>query len=95
MPTYGSVRQVLVVVCRAKKIPFGGSSWRIHDIRHTAASVLAEASVSHSIIAALLGHRLGGVTALYTHATLTALNQAVDILAAYWLGASRRLKAVK
>jgi len=54
--------------------------WRIHDIRHTAASLLAEAGVSHSIIAALLGHTLPGVTAHYTHATLPALRKAVEVL---------------
>jgi len=54
--------------------------WTIHDIRRTAASLLAEAGTSHSIIAALLGHTLSGATAVYTHATIPALRLAALIL---------------
>ncbi len=68
----------------SKLVREGG--WTVHDIRHTAASLLAEAGISHSIIAALLGHTLTGMTAHYTHATLPALRAAALILEQWCTG---------
>jgi integrase len=62
------------------KIGIPPAHWRIHDIRHTTASQMAEAGVSQSIIAEMLGHTLGGTTARYTHATMPALRQAALVL---------------
>jgi integrase len=94
LPSYASARQTLEVITEQEGIRFNRGGWVIHDIRHTAASVLAEAGISHSIIAALLGHRLGGMTAIYTHATLPALKQAVSVLETYWLGEQKPLRIV-
>jgi integrase len=94
LPSYCAAHQTLKVICEQEGIRFGRSGWVIHDIRHTAASILAEAGISHSIIAALLGHRLGGMTAIYTHATLPALKQAVSVLETYWLGEQKPLRIV-
>jgi len=43
----------------------------------------------------VLGHRLGGMTALYTHATLQALGDAMRVLEHYWQGEARRLRVVQ
>lgn len=93
-PSAEAVRQTIIAIAPKLGITFGRAGWVIHDIRHTAASVLAEAGVSHSIIAACLGHRLGGMTARYTHATLPALKVAVRLLETYWLGEAQRLRIV-
>lgn len=79
--SYFSMRHSAML--RAKRIGItlhGAETWHIHDIRHTAASILAEAGTSHSVIAALLGHTLAGTTARYTHASLKALRDAVLVL---------------
>ena len=72
-------------------IVVGMDSWRIHDIRHTVASVLAESGINQKIIADLLGHSLGGMTSRYTHSTLPALRAASAVLESYWSG--RRVAA--
>lgn len=78
---YPSLRQMAMLRAQKVGIKFSGeTNWHIHDIRHTAASVLAESGTSHSVIAALLGHTLGGVTARYTHASMKALRDAVLVL---------------
>ena len=93
-PTAHTMRLTVEIVARQIGIPLGRDRWVLHDIRHTAASVLAEAGISHSIIATVLGHRLGGMTAIYTHATLQALKDAMNVLEQYWLGEARRLRVV-
>ena len=40
---------------------------RVHDLRHTYASVLASAGLSLPVIGALLGHTQPGTTARYAH----------------------------
>ena len=94
-PKSATVRQTMQVVSAQMDLAVGRETWVIHDIRHTAASVLAEAGISHSIIATVLGHRLGGMTALYTHATLQALGDAMRVLEHYWQGEARRLRVVQ
>ena len=94
-PRRATVTQAVQVVADQIELPVGRETWVIHDIRHTAASVLAEAGISHSIIATLLGHRLGGMTAIYTHATLQALKDAMSVLDHYWIGETRRLRVVQ
>jgi integrase len=85
-PSYPALRHLWRLSAQANKILVGYDGWTIHDIRHTAASNLAEAGVSHSVIAALLGHKLGGITAKYTHASIPALTEAVRILESWWIG---------
>ena len=52
-----------VAICRAAQI----EGARLHDLRHTYASVLASAGLSLPIIGALLGHTTPTTTARYAH----------------------------
>lgn len=93
-PAYMNVYHRMLKSRERGEVRFGRDAWVLHDIRHTAASVMAEAGISHSIIAQLLGHSLGGMTARYTHASLPALRQATLVLEAYWNGEQKRLQVV-
>jgi integrase len=53
-------------------------SARIHDLRHTYASVLASAGLSLPIIGALLGHSQPATTARYAHLLDDPLRQATE-----------------
>lgn len=53
-------------------------SARIHDLRHTYASMLASAGMSLPIIGALLGHSQPATTARYSHLMDDPLRQATD-----------------
>lgn len=75
--TYPSLYKIFRTI-RNHTIP--GSSWHLHDIRHTAASLMAEAGISHAIIADMLGHVLSGMTQRYTHATIPGLRVAALVL---------------
>ncbi|TIQ46805.1 MAG: DUF4102 domain-containing protein [Mesorhizobium sp.] len=57
-------------------------SARIHDLRHTYASVLASAGLSLPIIGALLGHSQPATTARYAHLMDDPLRQATERVAA-------------
>jgi integrase len=59
---------------------------RIHDLRHTYASVLASAGQSLSIIGALLGHTQATTTARYTHLFDDPLRHATESVAAIVTG---------
>ena len=52
-----------IAICRAAQI----TGARLHDLRHTYASVLASAGLSLPIIGALLGHTTPTTTARYAH----------------------------
>lgn len=54
---------------------------RFHDLRHTAATRLADAGIGTRAIMALLGHRCIQTSARYTHATDEGLRRAVEALA--------------
>lgn len=58
-------------------------SARIHDLRHTYASVLASAGLSLPIIGALLGHSQPSTTARYSHLMDDPLRQATERAAAF------------
>lgn len=47
----------------------GVSNWRLHDLRRTAATRMAERKVSRFIIERVLGHADSGVTAIYDRAS--------------------------
>ena len=81
---YRSFRETVATAAQARGIPVSDDTWLIHDIRHTAATVLARGRINLAIIAALLGHRLGGMTVKYTHADDHALRDAVNVLDGYW-----------
>ena len=54
---------------------------RIHDLRHTFASVAAGSGVSLPIIGALLGHTQPQTTARYAHLTADPIRHAVNLTA--------------
>jgi integrase len=51
---------------------------RLHDLRHTYASILASEGLSLPIIGALLGHTQPGTTARYTHLFQDPLRAATE-----------------
>ena len=59
---------------------------RVHDLRHTYASVLASAGLSLSIIGALLGHTQPSTTARYAHLFDDPLRAATERAAAIITG---------
>jgi integrase len=65
-------------LCKTAKL--GGV--RIHDLRHTAASVLASAGVSLLMIGKLLGHTQSSTTARYAHLYDDAQRATADLLGA-------------
>ena len=59
----------------------GTSGWHRHDVRRTGATILQREGCSMEIIAALLGHKLQGVTPIYLrHDYSTEKRNAVDTL---------------
>jgi integrase len=75
-------------VCSAAKI----EGVTLHTLRHSFASVAAELGYSEFIIAGLLGHRAGSVTARYSHLPDRALLVAADAVSGE---IERRLGLVK
>jgi integrase len=59
---------------------------RLHDLRHTFASVLASAGLSLPLIGALLGHTQPGTTARYAHLFDDPLRAATEKAAAIITG---------
>ena len=57
-------------------------SFRLHDLRHSAASFMLEAGASLTEIGAALGHQNASTTAKYAHLTGSAVRNAVDALGA-------------
>lgn len=58
----------------------GRSVLRVHDVRHTAGSWLAQEGFSETVIAEVLGHTRSGVTAGYVHLRPEHLRAAVEKL---------------
>jgi integrase len=56
------------------------ADFHFHDLRHTAATRMADAGADPSTLAAILGHSDIRMTARYTHATDQAKRRAVDNL---------------
>jgi integrase len=71
-------------LCRAAKI----TGLRMHDLRHSFASVLASDGVSLPMIGALLGHNEPATTARYSHLFDTALRDATGRAGAIITGKS-------
>lgn len=57
---------------------------RLHDLRHTFATLLGELGVAEGVIGALLGHVPSSITQHYARATLAAMREAVELLAAHY-----------
>lgn len=58
--------------------------WSIHDLRRTAKTKMAELGVGPHISEKVLGHKLGGVLAIYDqHSYLREQQEALDLLAAH------------
>ena len=51
-----------------------------HEARHTCISRLVEAGVNDRIIKAIVGHKDNDVTSVYTHVSLQAMQEAVEVL---------------
>ena len=61
-------------VCKKAKL----SNFRIHDLRHSYASILASSGLSLPIIGALLGHTQQSTTARYSHLFDHSLREATE-----------------
>jgi site-specific recombinase XerD len=59
---------------------------RLHDLRHTYASVLASSGASLPLIGALLGHTQPGTTARYSHLLDDPLRAATERVGAAMTG---------
>lgn len=58
--------------------------WSIHDLRRTAKTKMSELGVAPHVSEKVLGHKLGGVLAVYDqHSYLKAQQEALDLLAAH------------
>jgi integrase len=55
-------------------------SCRLHDLRHTAATKLAEAGVPESTMLSLMGHMSRAMSEHYSHIRMTAKRDAVESL---------------
>ena len=54
--------------------------FRFHDLRHTVATILAQAKVHESVIALILGHKRTSITSRYINPQWNEMVQAVEIL---------------
>jgi integrase len=78
------VKDAWATVCRAANI----RGARLHDLRHTYASVLASAGLSLPVIGALLGHATPVTTARYSHLFDDPLRVATERASAILTGAA-------
>jgi integrase len=78
----GDIKKSWASLCRAAEI----SGVRLHDLRHTYASVLASAGASLPVIGALLGHTQPNTTARYAHLFDDPLRAATERAAAIVTG---------
>jgi integrase len=77
-----TVKRFWASVCRSANI----EGVRIHDLRHTHASILASAGLSLPIIGALLGHTQVATTARYAHLLDDPLREAAERVGAVVAG---------
>lgn len=79
------IKTAWAALCRAARL----EGVRIHDLRHTYASVLASAGLSLPVIGALLGHTQPGTTARYAHLFDDPLRAATERVAAIITGSDK------
>jgi integrase len=78
------IKKSWAALCKAADI----KGVRIHDLRHTYASMLASAGLSLPVIGALLGHTQPGTTTRYAHLFDDPLRAATERVGAIVTGAS-------
>ena len=78
------IKTAWATLCKAANL----SGVRLHDLRHTYASVLASAGLSLPVIGALLGHTQPGTTARYAHLSDDPLRAATERVGAIVAGAA-------
>lgn len=81
----GDIKHFWAAVCGNAKL----SGVRIHDLRHTFASILASSGLSLPIIGGLLGHTQPGTTARYAHLLDDPLRAATERAGAVIAGAGK------
>lgn len=62
---------------------------RLHDVRHSAATLLLQAGIPPVVVAGILGHSPAVLLTTYAHALPDAKRDAVDVLAALYRGTNR------
>lgn len=67
-----------------------GVSCRLHDLRHTAATKMAEAGVSEGAMKSILGHMSSKMLELYSHIRMAAKREAVESMSLPTSGAIRK-----
>jgi integrase len=77
-----TIKNSWAAVCRAA----GMEDARLHDLRHTAASVLVSPGVSLPLVGAILGHSNPTTTARYSHLYANPVREAIDRLSAIVTG---------
>ena len=82
-----SIRKPWEHICKAAQL----QNIRLHDLRHSFASIGAANGLSLPIIGALLGHSQPNTTARYAHLAASPLHQAVDAIGKQIAGAMNRL----
>jgi len=83
------IRRIWSSICKGA----GLHDLRIHDLRHTYASILASSGLSLPIIGALLGHTQATTTQRYAHLIDDTLRQATERVGALVTGAAASAKA--
>jgi integrase len=73
-----SIRKPWIRACGMAKI----NGVRLHDLRHSFASIGAGSGLSLPVIGALLGHSQPTTTARYAHLAASPLHQAVEVIGA-------------
>ena len=71
------IKRFWIAICRKADL----EDFRIHDLRHTYASILASAGLSLPVIGALLGHTQPNTTARYSHLFDDPLREATERVA--------------
>jgi integrase len=73
------IKKGFAAICREAEI----SNFRFHDLRHTAATRMADAGIDAFTIAEILGHTTMQMTRRYTHALNENKRRAVESLSGY------------
>lgn len=81
-----SIRKPWEHVCKAARL----ENVRLHDLRHSFASVGAASGLSLPMIGALLGHSQPTTTARYANLAASPLHRAADAIGAHIIGAMNR-----